>query len=433
MAGKPEAVSLESEIVSKKGKIPNREVNETHLKVTRPKSSKVTEKPKAERKQKGRPDEQNTASACSSEKADCMNGAKIVSEPTSATGDSPKSSLQDTVVATMQAGFDHLTNILIAEKAQTSRKRPAVSDSDDMSDSEEIKSSKAKCSRVSSDTLSDSGPVIDVEGDINSLIQQSTCPPEPSLCEENEILGAIVQEYDLEEKCGPPVNEKLAAIVNKMARSKLADDKLKEKLTQYTRPKNCEKLVGTKVNPEIWAKISPATRSRDLKLQKIQTTLLKATTVLVEVTDKFVESKDQSKSLLNEATKSLFDAIALVTHANCDLNHRRRDLIKPDLNRSYQQICSEQIAVTETFLGMSFPHKKKGIITTNKVGNKLTDPNGKHTRPNRSSGQDFRRPYFSKNGQRSGWRFQTHQQKWQSSPRNIPYPPKKKEEGRAQK
>ena len=44
MAGKPEAVSLEQEIVSKKGKIPSREMNETHLKVTRPKGSKVTEK-----------------------------------------------------------------------------------------------------------------------------------------------------------------------------------------------------------------------------------------------------------------------------------------------------------------------------------------------------------------------------------------------------
>jgi len=117
--------------------------------------------------------------------------------------------------------------------------------------------------------------------------------------------------------------------------------------------------VGTKVNPEIWAKISPATQSRDLNLQKIQTTLLKATTVLVEVTDKFVESKDQSKSLLNEATKSLFDAIALITHANCDLNHRRCDLINPDLNRSYQQICSEQIEVTENLLGMTFPKKLK--------------------------------------------------------------------------
>ena len=428
MAGKPEAVSLEQEIVNKKGKIPSREMNETHLKVTRPKGSKVTEKTKAERKQKGKPDEQDTASTCSSERADCTNGAKIVSELTSATGDSPKSSLQDTLVATMQAGFDQLTHILLAEKAETSKKRPAISDSDEMSDSEEIQSSQAKRSHVSGNTLSDSGSVCDVEGDINSLIQQTTSVPEPSLGEENEILGAIVQEYDLEEKC-----EKLAAIVNKMAQSKLADDKLKEKLMQYTRPKNCEKLVGTKVNPEIWAKISPATRSRDRKLQKIQTTLLKATTVLVEVTDKFSESKDQSKSLLNEATKSLFDAIALITHANCDLNHRRRDLIKPDLNRSYQQICSEQIEVTENLFGDDLPQKIKDIITTNKVGNKLTDPNGKHMRSNRSSVQDFRRPYSSKNGPRSGWRFQTHQQKWHNSPRNSQYPPKKKEEGRAQK
>ena len=251
MAGKPEAVSPEPEIISKKGKIPSREMNETHLKVTRPKGSKVTEKPKAERKQRGKHDEQDTASTCSSERADCTNDAKIVSEPTSATGDSPKSSLQDTLVATMQAGFDQLTHILLAEKAQTSKKRPAISDSDEMSDSEEIQSSQAKRSRVSGNTLSDSGSVCDVEGDINSLIQQTTSLPEPSLGEENEILGAIVQEYDLEEKCGPPVNEKLAAIVNKMARSKLADDKLKRKLTQYTRPKNCEKLVGTKVNPEI--------------------------------------------------------------------------------------------------------------------------------------------------------------------------------------
>ena len=129
----------------------------------------------------------------------------------------------------MKAGFDQLTNILLEEKP--SRKRSAISDSDDMSDSEEIKSSQAKRSRVSGDTLSDSGTVSDIEGDINSLLQKSSSLPEPSLGEKNEILGAIVQEYDLKKKCGPQVNEKMAAIVNKMARSKLADDKLKEKRT----------------------------------------------------------------------------------------------------------------------------------------------------------------------------------------------------------
>ena len=87
----------------------------------------MTEKPKAELKQKGRHDEQDTASTCSSEKAHCINGAKIGSEPTSATGDFPKFSLHDTLVATMKAGFHQLTNILLEEKAQTNRKRPAIS------------------------------------------------------------------------------------------------------------------------------------------------------------------------------------------------------------------------------------------------------------------------------------------------------------------
>ena len=59
-------------------------------------------------------------------------------------------------------------------------------------------------------------------------------------------------------------------------------------------------------------------------------------------------------------------------------------------------ICSEQIELTENLFGDDLPQKIKDIITTNNVGDKLTDPNGKHTRPNRSSGQDFRRPYFSK-------------------------------------
>ena len=191
MAGKPEAVSLKPEILSIKGNIASREENGPQLKVTRLKSSKVTGKPIAEPKQKGEHDEWDTASACASEKEDCINGAKIGSEPTSGTCDFPKSSLQGTLIATVKAGFDELTNILLEEKAQTSKKRPAISgeltDSDDMSDSGEIKSIKAKRCRTSGDTLSDSGPVSDVERDINSLIQQSTSLPEHSLGEETKF------------------------------------------------------------------------------------------------------------------------------------------------------------------------------------------------------------------------------------------------------
>ena len=111
----------------------------------------------------------------------------------------------------------------------------------------------------------------------------------------------------------------------------------------------------------------------------------------MEVTDKFLESKDQSESLLNEATKSLFDAIALITHANCDLNHRRRDLIKPDLNRSYQQICSAPVIRTNYTIIAKYKHFTKDNRASTKCREKQQrgpreDARITHARPTITAG-----------------------------------------------
>ena len=44
--------------------------------------------------------------------------------------------------------------------------------------------------------------------------------------------------------------------------------------------------MGVEVNPEIWSKVRPATRSRDLMLQKVQNTILKAIVPISEFTDR---------------------------------------------------------------------------------------------------------------------------------------------------
>ena len=116
------------------------------------------------------------------------------------------------------------------------------------------------------------------------------------------------------------MSDKLAAILNKMARNKLNDDKLKEKLNKYPRPKNCENLVGAKVNPEIWSKVRPETRSRYLKLQKIQNSILKAIMPLADLTDSLLTAKSKGADIdTNKAIKQLLDSAALLTHANCDI------------------------------------------------------------------------------------------------------------------
>ena len=149
---------------------------------------------------------------------------------------------------------------------------------------------------------------------------------------ESDILCAIAQKYDLDEQCSEEITPKLATIVNKMVRTRLNDDKLREKLGQYTRPTNCENILGTKITPEIWPKIESVTRSRGIKLQGLKNILIKAIIPLVKVTNRLMlpdpKLHDNSKSII----KSVMDSIALLVHANCELIQRRRDLIRPDLN-----------------------------------------------------------------------------------------------------
>lgn len=46
-----------------------------------------------------------------------------------------------------------------------------------------------------------------------------------------------------------------------MVKISLSEEKVKEKHEKYNRPENCENLINTRVNPEIWNKIRSNTRS----------------------------------------------------------------------------------------------------------------------------------------------------------------------------
>ena len=65
------------------------------------------------------------------------------------------------------------------------------------------------------------------------------------------------------------VDQQLATIVNNLTKNRLPEEKLKEKLATYDRPGTCEceGLTVTRVNPDIWEKLSSATTSHDLKAQ----------------------------------------------------------------------------------------------------------------------------------------------------------------------
>ena len=208
-------------------------------------------------------------------------------------------------------------------------------------------------------TVRDSEPE---SSDIKCLINETNAKDPAG--NEADILCDIAQDYDLDDQCGSPVGDKLAAMLNKMARRKL-----KEKLNKYSRTQNCENLVGAKVNPEIWSKMRPETRSRDLKMQKIQNTILKGITPLAELSDSLLNLKSKNDVFdTAKAVRQILDSVALLTHANCDIIQCRQELIRPDLNKLYQQICAEHVSFTGFLFGDDLPQKIKDINMTNRVG-----------------------------------------------------------------
>ena len=55
--------------------------------------------------------------------------------------------------------------------------------------------------------------------------------------------------------------------------------------------------------------------------------------------------------LLQEAT----GAFALFANANNELNHRRRELIKPDRHHDCKHLCSSSLAITDQLFGDDLP------------------------------------------------------------------------------
>lgn len=145
-----------------------------------------------------------------------------------------------------------------------------------------------------------------------------------------EIAGGFTQDTDV----SSDINSKIADIVNDSVSKKLAGEKVKGLLEKYPRPKNCNSQVP-KINPEIWAKLSGPSKSRDIRMQKAQKYLEKAVMSLACLADNVLSAKlnnTPGKIDHTGALRKLLDAVTLTGLAQQDLYLKRRELVKPDMN-----------------------------------------------------------------------------------------------------
>ena len=113
-----------------------------------------------------------------------------------------------------------------------------------------------------------------VDEAVDKLVNGKETPKEPAN-EEDNVLAELSKIYDSWGVVRNAVNTQLATPVDKMVKTMLSQDNAKEKLAKYNRRQNCENLVSTTVNPQIWWKMRSNYKSKDLRMQKIETSMLK--------------------------------------------------------------------------------------------------------------------------------------------------------------
>ena len=187
-----------------------------------------------------------------------------------------------------------------------------------------------------------------------------------------------------------------------------------ELLKDIHRPANTEALVRTRVNQGIWRLLKPSTQYEDNNMQQIQDLIVKATANIVKLTHKTAATQD------SEDFDRVTDAIALLGQANKQINLRRKELHKSDLDPKYHYLASASFPFTEYLYGEDTDVNKniKDINDLNKIG--------------RSMGRGYqrgsfrgRRPHPYNRGRGRVFRGRGQQPFHSAPPKNLRAAPKK--------
>ena len=170
------------------------------------------------------------------------------------------------------------------------------------------------------------------------------------------------------------------------------------------------------VNPEIWGKMKPATKAFDIKLQRIQNCTVKGISSIVKALDLLIKTKNQAKNqqepgiqVLGELSGMIGDSLPLLCLGNYQLNLRRRELIKPDLNKQFEALTSTA-PVSKFLFGDSLADQVKEIVNTNRLAGRVAHIQRQNVNPVQSYLLRAQQPsYRGKSRINHSGSFQRHQ------------------------
>lgn len=100
-------------------------------------------------------------------------------------------------------------------------------------------------------------------------------------------------------------------------------------------------------------------------MQSVETSVIKASIILAKVADKLAvlekEVDDSQKQKLEKIVDECNDSLALLGHANKQMNMTRRGLIKPELRYEYLHLYAQSVTYTAWLFGDDISKTAKEI------------------------------------------------------------------------
>lgn len=178
----------------------------------------------------------------------------------------------------------------------------------------------------------------------------------------DESFKLLAEEFSVSEKTAPAINSGLADIINSLLVDKLPKDKISGLQDKYFKPANCTNLVAPKINKQIWQQLRQETKNADSSFQKAQSLMMSGIYALLQQCNK---AEGEQKSVLTHS-------IVLLLCANREFNLKRRDLIRPDLNKQYAALCNPSTPITTFLFGDELNKEVEELTKSNKLSNKVT-------------------------------------------------------------
>ena len=323
-----------------------------------------------------------------------------VKQPTQGDGSLPNMLTSLNVnIANMVKSFSTLSETLANFTAEKGQKQ----------DSRQLPDPAAKRQKLSPSTSSQAS---DSDEDIEELLTTGTnCDANNggkqesanSMASEDKFLDELAHEFDQDEKTTSPIDGKLTDIINKRWATKFSDSKFSDRMEKYESPENCDKVLVPRVNQEMWARLSNQAKRNDLRLASVQKVLVKIGAILAQCADKLMTAclehtngGKMSHEDMNGLLGLQIDALALLGHANYDISLRRREGIKPTLNREYGTLCSSQIPVSSFLFGDDLRAQLNAIRASNCLGHTATKSSqGTSNQNMRRQRNDRDKPFLS--------------------------------------